>query len=266
VQESVIASSSIHSPVMQFKGWKFSEFIDRLVSVGINGMCDALSAAWLADLIEPDTDDTMGVDDTNIKKITLIRNLFERITSYYLSENIGSKDLTFVFVDWFREKKLGSRWFEELTEENIKQNELEFKDYIEKYKWKSKRIQIKVDNIIKKYNELTPEVIFTLIDNMLEQYFYISTPFHGIITINAYLIKGFGSINHQMAIRYNPEGCMFSLFDQNGGLMRTGIDEQEDIADIIAAYLHRGYVMNPMKADDDKTDSANIEIWIEFGN
>jgi len=266
VQDTAIASSSIHSPVMQFKGWKFFEFIDRLMSVGINGMCDALSAAWLADLIEPDTDDTMGVDDTNFKKITLIRNLFRWIANYYLSDNIGSKDLTFVFVDWFREKKLGSRWFEELTEENIEQDEREFKDYIEKYNWESKRNQIKTDNITKKYNELTPEVIFTLIDNMLEHYFYISTPFHGIITINAYLIKDFGSLNHQMAIRYNPEGCIFSLFDQNGGLTRTGIDEQEDIADIIAGYLHEGYVTNPMKTDDDTTDSANIEIWIEFGN
>jgi len=266
VQDTAIASSSIHSPVMQFKGWKFFEFIDRLMSVGINGMCDALSAAWLADLIEPDTDDTMGVDDTNFKKITLIRNLFRWIANYYLSDNIGSKDLTFVFVDWFREKKLGSRWFEELTEENIEQDEREFKDYIKKYNWESKRNQIKTDNITKKYNELTPEVIFTLIDNMLEHYFYISTPFHGIITINAYLIKDFGSLNHQMAIRYNPGGCIFSLFDQNGGLTRTGIDEQEDIADIIAGYLHRGYVTNPMKTDDDTTDSANIEIWIEFGN
>jgi hypothetical protein len=49
-----------------------------------------------------------------------------------------------------------------------------------------------------------------------------------------------------MSIKYIAASYTFQIFDQNGGLTSKKITEQEEIAEIIADYIHPFYVANPM--------------------
>jgi hypothetical protein len=236
--------------ILQFKGWKVRAFLERLLKMQIPGVCNAMSAAWLTDLIEPEAgDDTVGVDETNIEKIKLLKQLLDMVVGHF--NEYGSNAITFAFVDYFKERGYGSDWLDSLTKKTIKETFEDFKDYV-RDDWEPKKSDFKAGQIEGLYDELAEDKLYVMIDDVLEPFFDMRKGFRGVVTIKAEKrVKGetdYDSFKgHEMAIRYNPEGYVFQIFDQNGGLTLTNITEQEEIAEKLAHYLHSGYIAYPIE-------------------
>jgi hypothetical protein len=230
---------------------------------GLPGVCDALSAVWLADVIKPG-DGTMGIDDSNFEQIQMLKNIFTTIISI-LGGSANSNILTFAFIDWFKEEGLGSEWFETLSEENWSDRRDDFIDYAKPYiRNPSDDRVIEKDNVEGEYDDLTVNSLTTLGDDLLDSFFDKKAPFNGIISINAFFDEKKGQpLNHEIAFQYNSDEQTFSIFDQNGGLRSSDVKNKKQIAKSIAEYMHRNYIKNPMRTRDEITSSANVELWFK---
>ncbi len=252
-------SSNMLGPV-QMIGWKPEELFEYLKSKKIAGLCNSLSAAWLTRLIAPDNGD-LGVDQQIIEKIELLKQLLDAVI-YHFSE-YDSREITFAFIDYFR-GKLTSDWLDGLTKGNVEDEFDSFKEYVDD-DWHPDQkgiIEVATEG---KYEELTKEKLYKMIDGALEPFFSMNEPFYGIVVLGAdmrsdteeYDYESFKG--HQFAIRYTPDNnYLFEIYDQNRGLAPENISEQEQIAEILTDHLHDGYISNPIGG----TNYAKISITI----
>jgi hypothetical protein len=262
------------SPPTQFKGWDLKEFLDKLNSSKHPGICDALSGAWLSNMVEPGTDSTMGIGEENFTQIKLLKMMFDQLVEYYRCD---SSDLTTAFVAWAQKKKMDSRWLNNLSKENFNERMDDFKKFIKDRDDEDSGDEETASNpqkeaeIEDKYEDLTEEKIYDLTDNLLESFFGMKTPFTGLVIIKAKInAKNPDDANlylgHQFAVKYEPIDYKFSIFDQNGGLSQSGIYDQEMIGEIIANHVHKGYVANPMrKSEKEVTTEAKITLLLTPG-
>jgi hypothetical protein len=259
---------------MQFTGWDLKIFLDNLRNSKHPGICDALSGAWLSNMVEPGTDSTMGIDKENFDQIKLLKMMFDLLAN---QRNYHSSVLTTAFVAWAQKKKMDSHWLKNLSKENFDKTMDDFKNFIEDTDDENSGDEETASNpqkkaeIEDKYEDLTEEKIYDLTDDLLESFFGMTTPFTGLVIIKAKInAKNPDDDNlylgHQFAVKYEPIGYKFSIFDQNVGLSQSGIDDQDMIGEIIANHVHKGYVANPMrKSEKEVSTEAKITLLLTPG-
>ncbi|KJS17762.1 MAG: hypothetical protein VR69_03190 [Peptococcaceae bacterium BRH_c4b] len=221
-----------------------------------------MSAAWLTNLIAPGKDD-VGVNDETIEKIELFKRLLDAVVGFF-NGDYDSRYVTIAFIDYFR-KKLKSNWLNGLTEGNVDDEFDSFKEYMKDDEdgWQPDQKDFKEVETEGKYEELTKEKLYEMIDGVLEPFFSMNELFYGVVVLGAdmrsdteeYDYESFKG--HQMAIRYTPDSnYLFEIYDQNAGLIPENISEQEEIAEILTDHLHDGYISNPIEG----TNYAKISI------
>jgi hypothetical protein len=248
--------------VIQLKGWKPEELIDYMKTKGLKGVCNSLSAAWLTNMIAPDKDD-VGVNDETIKKIEMFKTLLDAVVGFFYGE-YDSRYITIAFIDYFREK-LKSNWLNELTESNVDEEFDAFKEYVKDDEdgWQPDRDDFEEAETEGKYEELTKEKLYKMIDGALEPFFSMNDPFYGVVVLGADMRSDTKKYDyesykgHQMAVRYTPDSkYLFEIYDQNAGLIKENICDQEEIAEILTEHLHKGYIDNPIEG----TNYAKISV------
>lgn len=278
--------ADVKSAHVNVTSWKRNILLARVMKDELAGVCNALSGAYLAGLINPKTDDTMGIDDTNYENIRQLKTLMDIIvTNFYEAD---SSLVTFVFAQYIKSKRDANAWLRSLNDKTLNKEFAKFKSYFKKFteeddddddKADADKVDYKGTYIDGLNTTIDQESIYTKVDDLLEPFFDMKSDFQGLIVLKASYkdaeanddsprqaagagaakdVKSESNKNHeapvrenyyashQMGIRYIASTHTFEIFDQNSGLRSQRIVEQEDIAEIIAGHIHPNYVTNPM--------------------
>ncbi|GMU41350.1 MAG: hypothetical protein AMXMBFR23_22160 [Chloroflexota bacterium] len=239
--------------------WDTSRLIDEMTRRGLPGICNALTAAYLLDFVNP-TVDRSGMATVALGRARLLKNLLDLIVNGMQAD---SDIVTQVFVDWARGQGHGADWFNGLTLQNVNQRHDEFRQYFNQRAAAEGESdsdaegddaddgggsrEMEIDGA---YEGHTADGMATEIDAMLEPWFDLDTSFSGVVVVKAEVDGERGQSGHEFAIRYDGNTRTFTIFDQNAGLLSEQISEQEFIADAIATHLMK-YVARPMNVDVD---------------
>lgn len=240
--------------------WDTSRLLGEISRRGLPGICNALTAAYLLDFVAP-TVDQSGMATVALGRARLLKNLLDLIVA---GLGVDSDIVTHVFVDWAREQGHDAAWFNGLTPQNVNARMDEFRQYFNQRADAENESdsdaegdgdaggggatrEMEMDG---KYADHTADGMSTEIDGMLEPWFDLNTSFSGVVVVKAEVDGERGQSGHEFAIRYNGNTRIFSIFDQNAGLVNEQISEQEFIADAIARHLMK-YVTQPMNVDID---------------
>lgn len=238
--------------------WDTSRLLGEIQRRKLPGICNALTAAYLLDFVNP-TVDRSGMATVALGRARLLKNLLDLIVA---GLGVDSDIVTHVFVDWAREQGHDAAWFNGLTPQNVNARMDEFRQYFNQRADAEGGSdsdaegddadgggsrEMEMDGA---YADQTADGMSTEIDAMLEPWFDLNTSFSGVVVVKAEVDGERGQSGHEFAIRYNGNTRVFSIFDQNAGLVSEQISEQEFIADAIAAHLMK-YVTQPMNVDVD---------------
>ena len=238
--------------------WDVAALFDAVRREGLQGICNAMTAAYLLDFLDPSID-KVGMTELAFQKTALLKNLLDEVVTFYT--DYDASDVTYAFVGWGKQQGLDSDWLGSLTEQNVTARFQQFRQYF--HTARHALPPRGVVTIAGKYADMTIEDIATKIDDMLEPWFSMSTNFQGVLVIKAEVEGASGMSGHELAFRYKGEA--FEIFDQNLGLVHEIISEQEEIAEHLAGHIMK-YVNNPMPVMVETTrrtaDSGRFEVQI----
>lgn len=238
--------------------WDVNALFDAVRREGLQGICNAMTAAYLLDFLDPSID-KVGMTELAFQKTALLKDLLDRVVTFYT--DYDASDVTFAFVSWGQQKGLDSDWLAGLKDSNVTARFQEFRTYF--HTARSALPARGGVTIAGKYADMNLEDVATKIDDMLEPWFSMSTNFQGVLVIKAQVEGASGMTGHELAFRYRGEA--FEIFDQNLGLIHEIISEQEEIAEHLARHIMR-YVSNPMPVMVETTrrtaDSGRFEVQI----
>jgi hypothetical protein len=253
------APAAMPANTMQFNGWTVAKFLQELQKECPSGVCDALTAVWLGNLIHPDSEDkTTGVDDQNLGKILLLKQLF-------LQTGANSEILTFAFAQFLKDKEkeqLGSAkaWFDELSDDTLNAKTHELQTYVgsetgNTVKNSIKNLELMTDPIL--YDGIDNNMLANLISQKLGPFLNHGFRLHGLVIINAYRGDELGnfdiapSANHQFAFRYyGRTSKQFHIMDQTTGLSNLQYNDIGEIPLALANYIDATYIKQPLKGEN----------------
>ena len=238
--------------------WDVTALFDAVRREGLQGICNAMTAAYLLDFLDPSID-KVGMTELAFQKTALLKDLLDRVVTFY--SDYDASDVTYGFVGWGKEQGLDSDWLGSLTAQNVTARFQAFREYFHTARNAlPPRGGVRIEG---KYADMTFEDVATQIDDMLEPWFSMSTDFQGVLVVKAQVDGTSGMSGHELAFRYR--GRAFEIFDQNLGLIHEVISEQEEIAEHLARHIMR-YVSNPMPVMVETTrrtaDSGRFEVQI----
>ena len=243
-QQMVIQTMKGTLPKAKKGGWDVITFVNLMQEHGIRGMCNALSAAWLTQLIAPPSGDQLGVDSSNLEKVERLKTLLDLVIDHY--NEYDSSMVTFGFLSYFRSNNLGPNWFDDFTEDNIDERFEDFKAFFHQWRGGNDAYSVQHKEIEGSYEYLAQNRLDDFINfEVLEPFFDYALPFEGVISFKAYqetkdgiaLITG-----HEWTIRYSPTERKFEIFDQNAGLSQEEVTDQEDISEHLATHIWIRYI------------------------
>ncbi|MGE3960096.1 MAG: hypothetical protein AB7F65_00270 [Dehalococcoidia bacterium] len=240
--------------------WDLDRFFAEISSKGVAGVCNAMTAAYLMNFIDPDVD-TSGMTAVIFEKTLLLKGLLDYVTTFYSSYD--SSDVTYGFVTWGQAMGLTGDWLGALDDSSVDEAAASFREWFHQAREAlPPRAMLAMSG---PYTGMSLEGLATQIDDMLEPWFDMRRSFQGVVVIKAQKEGLPTATGHELAIRYDADGSAFEIFDQNTGLIREAIVEQEDIAGQIAAHLMK-YVRNPMPVFNEgeriTSDKARFEVQI----
>ena len=254
--------SSKKVPIEEPSGWDIDSLRDWVEKLGLAGVCNALSAGHLAGIIAPTQDKPLGIDRTNYKQLIALKGLLDKV--HEANWGTDSATVTFAFLDYVKSKD--NNWFLNVNDGNFDNAFEDFKAYFDE--WQPKDEDYTGDHVENWNAKLSVENIYTGVDNLLEKFFDMMSSFQGLIVLKVSYNNGYLSAGHQMSITYKANSRTFEILDQNSGLTSKRIYAQDHIAEVIAKYIHEGYVENPVvlsETDDDNTkEIATNYIDIQF--
>ncbi|MDP2327909.1 MAG: hypothetical protein Q8M79_07460 [Dehalococcoidia bacterium] len=240
--------------------WNVEKLFTEIRSKELNGICNAMTGAYLLDFLQPTADKT-GLTQLAFEKTALLKRILDAIVASY--SNYDSSDVTLAFVKWGKSRNLDSEWLAGLKDSNVDPQFESFKKYFHTARTNLARASQVA--IVGDYANMTLEGVYQKIDDMLEPWFSMTTGFQGVLVVKAAVKGTSGMSGHEMAIRYVPEGYVFEIFDQNTGLVKQAITEQEEIGEIVAGHIMK-YVNNPMPVMVETTrrtaDSGRFEVQV----
>lgn len=241
-------------PVSGPGGWDIGTFFGVLQSRGLPGLCNALTAAYLTDLIAPPAG-RPGISEHNFHQVVLLKGLLDEVTSHFYDGN-NSAFVTYTFVSWFKARGYGGDWLDTLTP-SIQSDALEdFKDYYKDFRHEAP--PRRTAEAVGRFENLTGQYLDHVLEDLLSSFFTVDTAFKGTVVIQAEMweddtdeqVDDSGNANHEFAIEWQPQGQVFSIYDQNGGLVAESMAGMDEITDTLAAYLYNNYIENPMRVPD----------------
>lgn len=268
-----------NTSIIQREGYTFKELIERIKEKYPNGICTTLTAAWLTGQLNASSkDNSSGVTNENFNIILSLENFLEWTKKF--SCGMDSRDITWAILPYLQIK--GQEWLKELpflhekdfiTEAEIFEHWIRYGGYKPSKKLVEKTTEEEAGNgktsltreKARPYNQLTKSVISEAISNALVQYFNLGTSFKGIVTIKAFSsTKEDYFLGHEFAIKHDISDDYtnnhFSIYDQNKGLIKQKIENEDDIIEILANHISDAYITNPFKG----SDSAFISVMIDF--
>ncbi len=247
-------------------GWDLRTLFGQIQKDGLAGVCNALTAAYLADMVAPQ-EGAHGISEQNYLQVVALKGLLDQVA---MRTREDSGDVTAEFLQWASARGLGAAWLAGLTAGMAEAAYRDFLGFAQRADPARGRVSATAEG---RYEDLTAEYLYSTIDDLLEPFFDMNTAFQGIVVIKADTLEedtdaaaaDDGIAGHEFAIRYDPNGHRFSIYDQTGGLVRQGIQEQEQIAEILADYLYTNYIDNPMMpAGPDAPPVNNGSFTIQF--
>lgn len=250
-----IQPQKISTPIIQRAGYTHQELITRIQNELGHGICNALTAAWLAGQLNASSaDGTTGVTDQNWANIVALKSLLDLVVAN--NYDFNASDVTRAFLPYLTEK--GAAWFNGLAALNIGIEVRNFSTWIRNEYEPSNGLEMQ--NVREDYDELTDDAVGHIVSEALEEKFTLGRAFSGIVVISAFNDEN-ARFGHEFAVSYTPGTNTFEIFDQNSGLTTFVISSDDDIIDELTRYIRNGYVLNPM---GDST-SADIEVTFDFG-
>ncbi|MDO9444111.1 MAG: hypothetical protein Q7K37_02265, partial [Dehalococcoidia bacterium] len=240
--------------------WDVQKLFGEITRKQLNGICNAMTGAYLLDFLQPTARKT-GLTQLAFDKTALLKQILDAIVMNY--STYDSSVVTLAFVKWAKSRSLDSEWLAGLNDSNVDAQFESFKKYFHTARTslaRASQVAIAGD-----YANMTLEGVYQKIDDMLEPWFSMTTGFQGVVVVKAAVKGTSGMSGHEMAIRYEPEGYVFEIFDQNTGLVKQAITEQEEIGEIVAGHIMK-YVNQPMPVMVQSTrrtaDSGRFEVQI----
>lgn len=254
-------SGTPHPAVIQAAGWTHDELVEKIREEVPAGMCNALTAAFLANKLEADeTDDTTGVNEDNWEVIKSLKEFLDTSQMKLQYQGVESRDVSEAFQSYVALK--GGAWFMSLPEKNIDAEATDFRRWYmarDGYQPPQKAVEKKCKG---RYNQLSADKIGETVIDALEDHFTLGTAFDGYITITAEKANG-SSVGHQFAVKHIPSedysSNKFQIFDQSLGLVSTVISTDDEIVDFLTSHL-RKYVTHPLP----NTVSAEFAVMLVF--
>ncbi len=236
--------------------WDLGTFLRMVQGTGLEGVCNAVSAAYLAGMIAPQIDGP-GVGERNFKQVVFLKHLLDAIVrDFHAGQDSG--DVTQAFLTWARARSLNAAWLANLTSAIANEQARDFRQFF--LKMNAAQHPAASAKVAGRFEDLTSEYLYSTFDGLLEPFFDMRNAFEGVVVMKTSTLREDSDApdpagpqgNHQFAIRYDPAGNSLFIYDQNGGLERHGIVEQEDIADVLANYLYRYYIERPFRPRADR--------------
>ena len=92
--------------------WDTDALAQALGAVGMDGICNSLSTAYLLNLVTP-TEGNLGINKASFLKMTLFKKLLDYVLKQYVAYD--SAQLTTAFLGWWRTAGLNAQWLADLT-------------------------------------------------------------------------------------------------------------------------------------------------------
>lgn len=232
------------------QGWDLMPFFNMVQSRGLYGVCNAISAGYLAGMIAP-PEGRVGISERNFRQVELFKYFLDGIVLHFHSGD-DSAAVTLAFLQWAKSEGLDATWIDNLDKGKASIARERFKEFFQKVR--GTKLSAGSTTAQGRYASLTADVLYEKFDALLEPSFDMRDAFQGLVVIKADTRLESGKIDpagghagHELTIRYDPNGHRLAIYDQTGGLVTQGITDQEHLAEILANYLHHTYIAHPMR-------------------
>jgi len=188
--------------------WDVNALFDAVRREGLQGICNAMTAAYLLDFLDPSID-KVGMTELAFQKTALLKDLLDRVVTFYT--DYDASDVTFAFVSWGQQKGLDSDWLAGLKDSNVTARFQEFRTYF--HTARSALPARGGVTIAGKYADMNLEDVATKIDDMLEPWFSMSTNFQGVLVIKAQVEGASGMTGTREVVKNaKPDGYTLLSF------------------------------------------------------
>jgi hypothetical protein len=263
-------TSSAGTPVLQAAGWTHAELMTKINAEMPEGICNALTAAYIAGVLQTNSaDNTTGVDDNNWEVIKSLKRLLDAAIASLNDEDVESKNVSFAFSSYLDEK--GAPWLLALPTKNTDAEAAAFdRWYRASVIDEAGAAELPEHDCGGLYADITTDMISGMIENALEGGFSLGTNFDGIVVLKFVkppIHRGHPHLpagGHQFAIKHTSSAGYnnntFSIFDQNTGIHTHVIQSDDDITDKLTAHLFDSYVTERVHGTSGMMLSATINF------
>jgi hypothetical protein len=259
-----ISNNNNVSNVIQAAGWTHAKLL-RKITEETDGVCNALTAAYIAGELEADaSDDTTGVNTRIWKVIKALKDLLDESQRKLPGDTgIESRHLSMAFKPYLQNK--GGAWLRGLPDADIDAEAQAFATWFVDpgaggYKRPAKTVEVTFKAL---YGAMTAAVIRGHVSDMLEENFTLASAFDGVVSMRLYDARDRDINGHQLAIKHEPSADYsnnkFSIFDQSSGLATDVIRTDDEVIDLLTAHM-RKYVTNPIP----RTRAIQFSILISY--
>ena len=255
--QSVQKTKRSSGSVIQKVGFSPQELGEQIQEkLGGAGICNALTAAWLAGQLDVSSEDgTTGVTEKNWDWLVALKNLLDCVI--LKMKTFPSGMISLALLPYLKSKE--NEWLANLPNLKLKL-ENESKAFIFWFNRKYKPPRKKADTTVKGLYNTLAEIIYANVDAFFENNFGLTIPFQGVIEIKATHSKTAISKGHEFAISYTPDensdGGQFAIYDQNSGLTQIIIIGYDEVVEALSEYIINNYINNPIP----DTDTAEFNI------
>ncbi|MBT9314078.1 hypothetical protein IXB50_01395 [Leptothoe spongobia TAU-MAC 1115] len=233
-------------------------------SMGLGGICNAITAAGLSGFLAPPTAGSSGVGRAIIEPLLGLKKLLDQAAQDIREQ---SAETTTYFVRYLKSGNVDQDWFSNLDRANASLEAVKFVDFCKQYGFErspNQRTDVieYVDNYADSgtlnifdmldYDALSPASIGSEIASKLSTFYSSENDVKcdGLVSlgmnVKEYVVKGEGHQIGFSAIPQEDQQYECVIRDQNTGVVKTTVNTLADVANQLALHIHNFYVLRPL--------------------